>query len=100
MREAATQNGTDPGDLDELVPEPLSYFTTEELSLWSPLLLRPTLSLMLSWMFMSFIYYGKHFAVIFSAIRLLHNLYSSQGSTLPSRSWNFFPAPLSGALVW
>ena len=56
MREAATQNGTDPGDLDELIPEPRSYFTTEELSLWSPLLLRPTLSLMLSWMFMSFIY--------------------------------------------
>ena len=60
MREAAAQNDTEPVDLDELVPEPRSQYVSEELSLWSHLLLRPTLSLIFSWMCMSLIYYGKH----------------------------------------
>ena len=59
MREAAAQNGTGPVDLEDLVPEPRSTHVTKDLSIWSPLLLRPTISLIFSWMFMSLIYYGK-----------------------------------------
>ena len=71
LREAATQNRTEPGDLDQLVPTPRSSYVTKELSLWSPLFLRPTLSLIFSWMFMSFIYYGKYCPVILLSIRIL-----------------------------
>ena len=69
MKEAAGLNGAGLANLEELVPlpKPLDRERTKarlKLSLFSPQLLRPTLSLVFSWMSMGIIYYGNPFPLI------------------------------------
>ena len=64
MTEAAGYNGADLTDLEQLVPlpKPLDRNETKaqlQYSLWSAELLRPTLTLIFSWMSMAVIYYGN-----------------------------------------
>ena len=66
MKEAAGYNGSDltNPEMEELVPlpKPVDRERTRKrlkLSLWSPQLRRPTLSLVFSWMSMGIIYYGN-----------------------------------------
>ena len=64
MKEAAGVNGAALSNLEELVPlpKPADRARTRrrlQLSLFSPQLLRPTLSLVFSWMSMGIIYYGN-----------------------------------------
>ena len=63
MQEAAGYNGAELTDLHELVPLPRPMdreitLARKQFSLWSPQLLRPTLSLIFSWISMAIIYYG------------------------------------------
>ena len=63
MQEAAGYNGVELTDLHELVPLPRPMdreitLARKQFSLWSPQLLRPTLSLIFSWISMAIIYYG------------------------------------------
>ena len=68
MREAAAQNGTDPVNLEVLVPEPRLHFASKDVSVWNPWLRYPTIFLILSWAFLSFIYYGRFLPFILSFI--------------------------------
>ena len=69
VKEAAGYNGTEVTNLEELVPlpKPVDRERTRarlQFSLFSPQLLRPTLSLVFSWMSMGVIYYGNPFAIL------------------------------------
>ena len=50
-------------DLELLVPFPEPKVEEEKMSLWSPPLLRPTISLIFSWTSLATIYYGINFGV-------------------------------------
>ena len=65
MWNAAVQNRSQEPltDLELLVPLPEPKKEDEKMSLWSPILLRPTLSLIFSWTSLATIYYGNSAAL-------------------------------------
>ena len=91
IQEAAGYNGVDVINLEELVPPPRPMdreitLAREQFSLWSAQLLRPTLSLIFSWVSMEIIYYGK---ILFTNFNLFSFVYS--GINFSIEQLNLFP---------
>ena len=77
MREAAIHNRIQEPltNLELLVPLPEPKVEEEKLSLWGPLLFRPTISLIFSWTSLATIYYGNlAILILLTLIRLFQEL--------------------------